>query len=323
MTIRKCLFILGCTAFAVCAASMSAAAQPFPDHVIKFVVAFPPSGGTDTLARYVGRELAKSLNENVVIENRPGASTSIASAYVSHAAADGYTVLVGSINMATNPYLYKKLPYDVNSLIPLVGLGYAPSVVVTSVKKDFHDVRDLIRYSQKNPGKLNYASYGIGSGPHLGTELLKQLSSLDATHVPYQGGGPALTSVLAGQTDFLMSSVLPVLSLIKNGQLRALGVAADKRLAIFPDVPTLKEQGIDETTGTWFGFFLNAKTPPDVVDQLERSINKIMEAKATQDFIAREGADPMLGGRPAFTRFVLSENQRWKRVVEAGKISAD
>lgn len=324
MSFKKCLFfvLMSATAFFYQGVASLAFAQ-YPDRSIKFIIPFPPGGGTDTLARIVARGLEKTLQQNIIVENKPGAGTNIGSAYVANAPADGYTVLVGSINMATNAYLYKKLPYDPEKLIPLDGLAYSASVIVTSSKKSFHNVQDLIEYSKKHPGKLNFASYGVGSSPHLGTELLRQVTGIDATHIPYQGGGPALNSVLSGETDFLIASVLPVSSHIKSGGLRALGVAADKRLSTLPDVPTLKEQGINMETGTWFGFFMNAQTPPAILDKLEQAINTVMQEKEIQEFISKDGAEPLLGGRQAFADFVSKEKRRWKQVIESGQISAD
>ena len=303
--------------------AVSASAQAYPSHMIKFVVPFPPGGGTDTLARYAAQALEKELKQTVVVENKPGAGTVIGTAYVAHAPADGYTILVGAINTATNRYLYKKLSYDPDAIMPLGGLAYSPSIVVTSEKKRFHDVKDLVAYSKAHPGKLNFASYGIGSSPHLGTELLIQATGLDAMHVPYQGGGPAQASVLAGQTDFLMSSILPVLSLIQSGRLVGLGVAADERLKSLPQVPTLKEQGIDLATGTWFGFFVRSDTPGPIVRKLDAALSAVMGRPAMRDFIEKEGAQPMPGGRKAFTEFVNKEDQRWKKVIQSGKISVE
>ncbi|WP_158215146.1 Bug family tripartite tricarboxylate transporter substrate binding protein [Candidimonas nitroreducens] len=329
MTLRKMARLGWVSGLALMAAGLhvtataAAAAQAYPSHMIKFVVPFPPGGGTDTLARYAAQALEKELKQPVVVENKPGAGTVIGTSYVAHAPADGYTILVGSINTATNRYLYKKLPYDPAAIMPLGGLAYSPSIIVTSEKKRFHDVKDLVAYSKAHPGKLNFASYGIGSSPHLGTELLIQATGLDATHVPYQGGGPAQASVLAGQTDFLMSSILPVLSLIKSGRLAGLGVAADKRLDALPQVPTLKEQGIDLATGTWFGFFINSNTPAPIVHKLDTALSAVMARQGVLDFIAKEGAQAMPGGRKAFTQFVTNEEQRWQKVIQLGKISVD
>lgn len=303
--------------------AMAAGAQAYPSHMIKFVVPFPPGGGTDTLARYAAQTLEKELKQTIVVENKPGAGTVIGTAYVAHAPADGYTILVGAINTATNRYLHKKLPYDPDVIMPLGGLAYSPSIIVTSEKKRFRDVKGLVAYSKAHPGKLNFASYGIGSSPHLGTELLIQATGLDATHVPYQGGGPAQASVLAGQTDFLMSSILPVLSLIKSGRLIGLGVASDKRLDSLPQVPTLKEQGIDLVTGTWFGFFVNADTPAPIVHKLDAALSAVMARQDMRNFIEKEGAQAMPGGRKAFTEFVGKEDRRWKEVIQSGKISVE
>lgn len=309
--------------FVALGSSESIAEENFPHHPIRFVIPFPPGGGTDTLARFVAHAMEEDTRQTVVVENKPGGGGAIGISSVANAQPDGYTILIGSINMVTNPYLYKKLAYDKNAIIPLGGLAYAPSVAVTSEKTRFHDMKSLVAYSKNKPGTINYASYGIGSSPHLGTELLSQLTGLDATHIPYQGGGPANNSVLAGQTDLLFSSALPVLSSIQSGRLKALGVASNKRLASLPDVPTLGEQGIDLQTGTWFGFFINTRTPKPVIDKLDDLISQTMNKKSVRDLIAKEGLEIMPAGIEAFTRFVEAEDRRWEKVIHAGKISAD
>jgi tripartite-type tricarboxylate transporter receptor subunit TctC len=299
------------------------ASDAYPSRPIKFIVPFPPGGGTDTLARTLAQEIGKLLKTAVVVENKPGAATNVASAYVANQPADGYTVLIGTISFAANPSLYKNLGYQPEDFQPLALLANSPSVLVVKADSPARQVRDLVAAGKGSPGSMNYASWGNGSGAHLAAELFRQTTGTPATHIPYAGGGPALNSVLAGQTDFLFASVLPVQAMLKANRLRALGVAAETRLASLPDVPTFKEQGIPLVTGTWFGVFVPARTPPAAVATLEKALRQSMDQPEVRQAIVRDGATPGYVDPKRFKTFVDEERRRWATVIQAAHIQPE
>ncbi|MDB5806614.1 MAG: tripartite tricarboxylate transporter substrate binding protein [Betaproteobacteria bacterium] len=295
-------------------------AADYPSRPIKLVVPFPPGGGTDMLSRTLGNELGEALHTAVVVESRPGAATNIATAYVANQPADGYTLLTGTVSFAANSSLYKNLPYRPEQLQPLALLANSPSLLAVRADSKFQNAKQLVAEGRAHPDALNYASWGVGSSAHLAAELFRQTTGSSMTHIPYPGGGPAITSVLAGQTQFVFSSVLPVQGFLKAGKMRALGIAAEGRSTALPDVPTFNEQGIPLVTGAWFGVFITAGTPPPVVAVLEAGLKQAIGRAQVRQSIERDGAVPGYVDHVKFAGFVEQERQRWAAVIKAAKI---
>jgi len=298
-------------------------AVDYPLRPIRLVVPFPPGGGTDMLSRTLGNALSQALRTPVVVESRPGAATNIATAYVAGQPADGYTLLTGTVSFAANSSLYKSLPYRPEQLQPLALLANSPSILALRADSKFRNVRQLVAEGRAKPDELNYASWGVGSSAHLAAELFRQTTATPMTHIPYPGGGPAITSVLAGQTQFVFSSLLPVQGFLKAGKMRALGIAAESRSTVLPEVPTFVEQDIALTTGTWFGVFIVAGTPPAVVATLEGGLKQALGAAQVRESIERDGAVPGYVDHVKFAAFVEQERRRWAAVIKAANIAPE
>ena len=298
-------------------------AADYPARPIKLVVPFPPGGGTDMLSRTLGNELSQALHTPVVVESKPGAATNIATAYVASQPADGYTLLTGTVSFAANSALYKNLPYRPEQLLPLALLANSPSILAVRADAKFQNAKQLVAEGRARPDELNYASWGVGSSAHLAAELFRQTTATSMTHIPYPGGGPAITSVLAGQTQLVFSSMLPVQGFLKAGKMRALGIASETRSAVLPEVPTFAEQGIPLSTGTWFGAFVAAGTPPPIVAVLEAGMRQALSRPEVRESIERDGAVPGYVDHQKFSAFVEQERQRWAAVIKAAKIAPE
>jgi tripartite-type tricarboxylate transporter receptor subunit TctC len=302
------------------------AQAPWPSKPVTYVVPFAPGGNTDTLARLLGKDLAAALGQPVVIENKPGAGGNIGSEYVAKAAPDGYTILGGTISShSINPSVYPKMPYDaVKSFEPVIMIGRSPLVLVVGAGTPYKTFNDLVSAAKAKPGGLSYASPGNGTSPHLAAELLKGLVKIDISHVPYKGSGPALNDVLAGHVPMMFDTTLVVGQQVKAGKLRALMVAAPKRLDSLPDVPTSAEVGVKGfEVSSWQAIFAPAGTPKPVVQRLNSEIARIMkspEIKARLDTLAVE---PDGGPPEALANFQKAEIARWAKVVKEAGIKPD
>jgi len=219
------------------AQTTQAAAQTFPDHAVQVVVPYPPAGLTDNIARYFSAKLKDLWNQAVVVENKPGASATLGASIVARAAPDGYTLMVGSVGMATNPLMFKELPYKASDLTPLALVGLAPNVLYVNGSLSVNSVKELVDYAKKNPGKVTYASTGFGSSPHLAGELFAANAGIQLLHVPYKGTSAALADFLGGQVNIFFDT-MQSMRYVKEGKIRALGVTTEKRLADAPELPT-------------------------------------------------------------------------------------
>ena len=306
------------------AGSPDAGAQGYPTRPVRMIVPFPPGGGTDILARIVAQKLGERLGQQVIVDNRPGAGTNIGMELAARAVPDGYTLLMASIGVAANPSLYPKMPFDpVRDLAPVTLVAIAPTVLAVHPSVSARTVKQFISLVQSKPGQLNYGSYGSGSGAHLAAELFKLTTGLDIVHVPYKGGGPAITALMSGEVQMVFSSMLPVMPHLKSGRLVAIAIASAKRTAALPDLPTFRESGIDYETGTWFGVLVPTGTPKEIVAKLHGEIARIVKLPDVQERIAGEGADP-IGNTPAeFQAFIRSEAAKAAKVVKAAKISVN
>jgi tripartite-type tricarboxylate transporter receptor subunit TctC len=314
-----------CAALAGFAADAPAQA-PWPSKAVTYVVPFAPGGNTDTLARLLGKDLSVALGQPVVIENKPGAGGNIGSEYVAKAAPDGYTILGGTISShSINPSVYPKMPYDaVKSFEPVIMIGRSPLVLVVGAGTPYKTFNDLVSAAKAKPGGLTYATAGNGTSPHLAAELLKGLTKIDISHVPYKGSGPALNDVLAGHVPMMFDTTLVVGQQVKAGKLRALMVAAPKRLEGLPDVPTAAEVGVKGfEVSSWQAIFAPAGTPKPIVQRLNSEIARILkspEVKARLDTLAVE---PDGGPPDSLANFQKAEIARWAKVVKEAGIKPD
>ncbi len=302
-------------------AAAASAQDTYPSRRIEIVVPFAAAGGTDLIARVLADRLSETLGQRFVVINRPGASTNIGTAVVVNAPADGYTLLLASISLAANPALYRKLSFEPQrDLAPIALIANSPSILVVTPSLPVNSVAELVAYMRAHPGELNYASYGAGSGPHLAAGLLQDITGTTMQHVPYGGGGPATLAVLRGEVQMLLAGSLAVLPQIQAGNLKPLGIAAERRTAVLPNVPTFREQGIDYLTGTWFGLLAPAKTPPEIVALLNREVVAALRSEQVRARIAEQGAEVVGGSPQDFARFLKEETERLSAVIRRANI---
>jgi tripartite-type tricarboxylate transporter receptor subunit TctC len=308
------------TIAAVLALAIPAQAADYPSRPVTLVVAFPPGGPSDVLARIVGKKMEELLGAPFVVENRPGAGGNIAAAFVAHAAADGYTLLVGNNSiLATNESLYKKLTYNPQKdFIPITLIGTQANILVVNPKVPVHSLNELIELCKAQPGKINFASSGYGAAAHLAGELFKAEAQVDIVHVPYKGAAGALQDVIAGHDQMMFATAASVIGHIKNGQVRALAVTTLKRTAILPDVPTMDEVGLKGfEASTWHGLVAPTGTPPKVIATLHDAAVKALNDPGVQTSLGRLGVD-IVGDTPEqFKAYIAIEIPKWKAIVEA------
>lgn len=312
-------------ALAVTLAAAAPAAMAYPDKVITVVVPTAAGGGNDAMARTIAQKLGPLLGQTVIIDNRAGANGSIASEYVARAAPDGYTLMFGYIaTHAMNPAL-QKLRYDPVADFEPVGLvGYSPTLMVANAAAPIKDVKDLVAQLKAKPDKYAYASAGNGTAPQFAAELFKLNAGVVMLGVPYKGSAPAISDTIGGQTQVMFPSFFTALPHVKSGKLKALAVAGPKRSALLPDVPTLKEAGVDGVdVQQWYGFFAPAKTPKPVIDQLNKALNQVLADKEIIKRIEDHGADVESSTPEAFGSLVKAELAKWKGVVQRAKLTAD
>jgi len=271
----------------------------------------------------VADQPSEVLHQRFVVINRPGASTNIGTATVANAPADGYTLLLASIAFTANPALYRKLSYAQKDFAPIALIANSPSILVVNPSLPVKSVGELVAYLKAHPGEWNFASYGAGSSAHLAAGLFEDVTGTTMQHVPYSGGGPATLAVIRGEVQMLFSSVIGVGPQIVNGAVRPLAVAAQARTSNLPDVPTLREQGIDCLNGTWFGLLAPAKTPPEIIAKLNAAVTEVMRSDLVRRRIAEQGAE-LVGGSPEdFARFIKEETDRLSAMIRRANIHLD
>ena len=318
--------LLSVTAAVLAVASLTvpAAAQAdYPNRPVRLVIPFPPGGSNDVVGRMIGTQLTEQLGKQVVVDNRSGAGGVVGTEIVSKAAPDGYTLLVISLAHAINPWLYK-LPYDpIKAFAPVGVMGSGPNVLVVHPSLPVNTTQELIALAKSKPGDLQYASAGIGSFQHLGSELFKLTAKVDILHVPFKGGGPAMTDVLGGHTKIMFSSLVQTTPHIKSGRLRALGTGGEKRNAVLPDTPTISEGLPGYQAVNWWGIVAPAGTPPAIVAKLHAALSAAQNSEAVTKQFASEGAEVVRMSTPQFGQFMVSEMNKWERVVKEGGIKAE
>jgi tripartite-type tricarboxylate transporter receptor subunit TctC len=299
------------------------AAADYPDHPVRLIVPFPPGGSNDVVARLVAKQLSEKLGQQVFVDNRGGAGGVLGTEAAAAAPPDGYTLLIISIAHAVNPALYK-LNYDpIKSFTPLSILATGPNVLAVNPQLGVHNVKELLALAREKPGELDYASAGVGSFQHLGGELFKLTAGVNLQHVPYKGGGPAMSDVIAGHVKIMFSSLVQTTPFIKSGQLIALGTGGTKRNPVLPDVPTVAEAGVPGyEANNWWGIMAPAGTPKEIVDRLYRDIQTTLKSPELTAAFDREGAAAVTMSTEEFSKYIENEIVKWGRVVKEGNIKA-
>ncbi len=304
---------------------MPAFAQPYPSRPIKLVVPFPPGGSVDTVARVLQPQLQQQLNQPVVVENRPGASSVLGAEVVRRSPADGYTILLNASLQLVNPLIMSSAKYDmVKDFAPISYIGALPQLVVVSASSPYRTVDDLIADARKHPGRVQWATAAYGSAGHLASELLKVRAKVDMPVIPYKGGGPALTDVIGGQVAAMIEPMASAYPQVKGGRLRALAVTTPKRLPNLPELPTVAEGGFaDFNMPSWYGFWAPAGTPQEVVDRLHVEIRAAMQAPEVVTRLAAMFFQPAVSTPAEFARFIKRESDMYKSLVAAANIRLD
>ena len=327
--VRRRLLALGLPltglAGALALAPSAARAQAWPDKPVKFVVPYPPGGGTDVIARIVQDRFSQLLGQPIVIDNRGGAAGSLGTDIVAKSPADGYTVLFTLSSHTINPYIYPRLPFDTKKDFEPVGtVASLPQILVANTQFAPNTVAEVTAMAKAKPGQLAFASVGNGSPGHLAGELYKLRAGIQMTHVPYRGGGPAVTDVMGGQVPLLWVSIPAAAGFVKQGRLKALAVSTVKRSAAFPDVPTMQEAGIpDFEVDSWYAMFVPAKTPRPVIEKLNATLNTIVQEPGIREKLLQQGSEGVGGTPDALARIVDTELVKWGKLVKDAGIKAE
>ncbi len=304
-----------------------AQAQPagaYPAKPVRVIIPFPPGSSTnDILGRALAQRLSEALGQQFVVDNRPGVGGNLGSEMGAKAVPDGYTLLIGTNGpIGISPHIYKTLAYDpLKDLAPITLYAMVPYAIIVNAAVKANNLNELIALAKAAPGKLNYASSGSGSTPHLCMEMFKRLAGVDITHIPYKGGAPATVDLLAGQVQVFCPGLPPVLPHIKSGKLKALALTTPKRTQYLPDVPTAAEQGHPQLDlNSWVGLLAPAKTPPAIIEKLHATITRIMATPEMKTHVVNNGADPMAMGPKEFGVFLSTESAKWGQVARAANL---
>jgi tripartite-type tricarboxylate transporter receptor subunit TctC len=303
-----------------------ASAQTYPNRPIRLIVGFTPGGAADYVGRNVAEALGRVLGQPVIVENKPGAGSSIAAEYVAKATSDGYTILIASpSSIAVNPALNPKQSPNVGTLVPISKVSDSPLVIAANPATGINSIGDLIAAAKKAPGKFNFASAGNGSAPHLGGVLFNQIAGVELVNVPYKGGAPAVQSVVAGETQVTFATPPSVLSFIKAGRLRGLAVSTPERSSLVPDLPGMNESGLPGyKIGFWYGLFAPAGTSPEIVKKLFDATITAMQRPEMKTALAREGTDVSISSSPAdFVVYLKEESKFWAKLAKDSGATTD
>jgi tripartite-type tricarboxylate transporter receptor subunit TctC len=304
---------------AVCAITAPARADDYPSRPVRLVVGFPPGSSADITARVLGSRMSQSLGQQVVVENKPGAGSSLAAEFVARAPKDGYTLFLGSSANITNQAILTSVSFDMaKDFAPIARASTAAVILVVHPSTNVKSVQELIALARSKPGDILYASTGVGTAPHLSGELFAQRTGVQIVHVPYQGSPQAATDLLAGRVHMMFSPASAVMSHVEAGKLRALASAAARRPAIASYVPTMEEAGLpDFDTSIWFGLMAPAGTPREVVDRLAGALNEAVKADEVVDKLKAQGFEPLGGGPEELARFIETEMRKWSAAAQA------
>jgi tripartite-type tricarboxylate transporter receptor subunit TctC len=327
MTGRRHSFVLAAVlgALWLILSAPASAAQSYPIRPIRFIVPFPPGGGKDIVGRIVAQRLSESLGVSVVVDNRGGAGGTIGTDITAKAPPDGHTMLINNVSLAVNATLIEKLPYDtLKDLAPVSLLGRQPNVLVVHPGVAAASVTELLKLARAKPGQLAYGSGGIGTASHLATEMLKLMTKTDMVHVPYKGLGPALTDLMGGRLQLIISTLASALPQVKSGKLKPLAVTTAQRSAFFPELPTMSEAGVaGYEFSTWYGLLVPARTPSPVIGKLNGETVKALDSAALKQQFAAQGLEPASSSSSEFGAYLKSETAKWAKVIRAANIRSD
>ena len=312
-------------AAALAGAAAGAAAQNFPAKPITTVVGFEPGGGTDTVARIVARPLGEILGQQIVVENRAGAGGNIAVDYVAKSAPDGYTLVLANVGaIAVNPHIMKTTYDPLRDLTPISMAVVFANVLVVQPQLKVKTLADYVELARQNPGKITYASSGIGGAGHLAGELLKKMANIDIVHVPYKGGGPAMQGFLGRQIDSFFATPVSSIKQIEAGKARAIATTGTKRAALLPNVPTIAEAGYAGYEAlNWYAYFGPARLPKDIAERLNQALVKALQSSEAVGLLDRQGVEPQPGTPEELARYVAREYDTWGKVVKEAGIKAE
>jgi len=315
-------------AFAACVLAvlpMARAFAAYPERIVKIVVPFAPGGGTDVVARTLAQEMAKDLGVSVIIENKPGAGTIIGTQAVATSEADGYTLLMGTFANAVNPGLYGRLPYDQHKdFVPVALVARSFNIVVVNPASPIKSIVDLIAAAKAEPDKLSYGTYGTGTSAHLAGELFKHMAGVNLMTVPYKGAAPAITDLIGGHIQVMFTTVASCAPLVEAGQLRALAVTSAQRSPAFPQLPTVSEAGVPGYDAqAWYGLFAPARTPPEIVERLNKSAAVAVQSDAFKKLATNEGLVLVASPPDELDRYFHTEEERWRKVIQDAGLKPD
>lgn len=324
---RSCMVRLGQGAGALALASLgcpSIAAGSFPNGPVRMIVAFPPGGGTDIVARLVAEPLTKAWKQQVIIDNRGGAGGVIGTEAAARAAPDGHTIMMATLgNLSINPHLYPMSLDPTKALAPITEVVAVNFVLVVNKTLPVKDVKELVAYAKSKPGQVNYSSSGVGGAPHLAGELFNEMAGVKLMHIPYKGSGPSFTDLLGGQVAMTFDSLVQALPYIQDGRLRALAVLGPTRSPLLPDVPTVAETGLAGYAFTnWFGLVAPAHTPSDRIAILHDTVTVALKQPELREKLVQMGADPIGDSSEAFGKTIVNDSRKWAEVIKRQNIRA-
>ncbi|OGA48110.1 MAG: hypothetical protein A3F74_00285 [Betaproteobacteria bacterium RIFCSPLOWO2_12_FULL_62_58] len=314
---------LACAVIASVFWTAAAYPQSYPNRPVRVIVPFPPGGGLDIVMRPVNEKLSAAFGQSFITDSRPGADGMIGTQLVAKSPPDGYTLLASStgpmvINAALNPVLKLNMPYDtLRDFAPITLLVVQPMALVVHPSLPVKSVKELIAFAKARPGELNYGSGGIGNGAHLAAEMFRAAAGLQIVHVPYKGAAPAVVDLISGRVHMMINSIPVLLRHIRGGKLRPLAVGADHRMPVLPEVPTMREAGVERFNAqSWYGFFAPGGTPRDIVARLNAEASKILRSKEIRDFLVPQGAEPIGNTPEEFTAHIAAELAKWRQAVQ-------
>jgi tripartite-type tricarboxylate transporter receptor subunit TctC len=321
---RRSFLQLAAGAAELPAVSQIARAQTYPTRPVRIIVGFAPGGPTDIAARLIGQRLSERLGQPFVIENRPGGGSNIGAEVVAKALPDGYTLLLVTSANAANATLYPNLNFNfLRDIAPVAGIMRAPIVMAVNASIPARTVPEFIEYAKANPGKINFASVGTGTGTHIAGELFKMMAGVDMTHVPYRGSAPALTDLLGGQVQVIFDVPVTLVEHIRTGKLRALAVGTASRAEALPDVPSMGDFLPGYEASAWFGVEVPKNTPPEIVDRLNKEINASLADATIKARLADLGATVFVASPAEFGKFIADETGKWGKVIRAANIKPE